>query len=94
MIQLVLILEIFGLQVDFNGWHSASWSLRWHQAQTAARSSCSHVSAGVQELDSGGVVASPDALAVQYVTAEWKPAFLSQAREFLFFPLLPREASK
>ena len=70
MIQLVLILEIFGLQVDFNGWHSASWSLRWHQAQTAARSSCSHVSAGVQELDSGGVVASPDALAVQYVTAE------------------------
>ena len=40
MIQLVLILEIFGLQVDFNGWHSASWSLRWHQAQTAARSSC------------------------------------------------------
>ena len=62
MIQLVLILEIFGLQVDFNGWHSASWSLGWHQAQTAARSSCSHVSAGVQELDSGGVVASPDAL--------------------------------
>ena len=32
--------------------------------------------------------------AVQYVTAEWKPAFLRQAREFLFFPLLPREASK
>ena len=31
---------------------------------------------------------------VQYVTAEWKPAFLRQAREFLFFPLLPREASK
>ena len=31
---------------------------------------------------------------LQYVTAEWKPAFLSQAREFLFFPLPPREASK
>ena len=31
---------------------------------------------------------------VQYVTAEWKPAFLRQAREFLFFPLLPRKASK
>ena len=31
---------------------------------------------------------------IQYVTAEWKPAFLRQAREFLFFPLLPREASK
>ena len=31
---------------------------------------------------------------LQYVTAEWNPAFLSQAREFLFFPLLPREASK
>ena len=26
--------------------------------------------------------------------AEWEPAFLRQAREFLFFPLLPREASK
>ena len=25
---------------------------------------------------------------------EWEPAFLRQAREFLFFPLLPREASK
>lgn len=32
MIQLVLILEIFGLQVDFNGCRSKSWSLRWHQA--------------------------------------------------------------
>ena len=31
---------------------------------------------------------------VQYVTAEWEPAFLRQASEFLFFPLLPREASK
>ena len=31
---------------------------------------------------------------IQYYTAEWKPAFLRQAREFLFFPLLPREASK
>ena len=31
---------------------------------------------------------------VQYDSAEWKPAFLRQAREFLFFPLLPREASK
>ena len=31
---------------------------------------------------------------IQYVTAEWEPAFLRQAREFLFFPLLPREASK
>ena len=28
-------------------------------------------------------------LDVQYYTAEWKPAFLRQAREFLFFPLLP-----
>ena len=26
-------------------------------------------------------------------TAEWEPAFLRQAREFLCFPLLPREAS-
>ena len=32
--------------------------------------------------------------ALQYVTAEWEPAFLRQAREFTFFPLLPREASK
>ena len=31
---------------------------------------------------------------LQYNSAEWKPAFLRQAREFLFFPLLPREASK
>ena len=31
---------------------------------------------------------------VQYYTAEWEPAFLRQAREFPFFPLLPREASK
>jgi hypothetical protein len=31
---------------------------------------------------------------IQYVTAEWELAFLRQAREFLFFPLLPREASK
>ena len=33
---------------------------------------------------------------LQYVTAEWEPAFLrpGQAREFPFFPLLPREASK
>ena len=31
---------------------------------------------------------------IQYVTAEWEPAFLRQAREFLYFPLLPREASK
>jgi len=30
----------------------------------------------------------------QYDSAEWEPAFLRQAREFLFFPLLPREASK
>ena len=36
----------------------------------------------------------PEFLVLQYVTAEWKPAFLRQAREFLFFPLLPREASK
>jgi hypothetical protein len=33
-------------------------------------------------------------IAIQYVTAEWAPAFLRQAREFLFFPLLAREASK
>ncbi len=30
---------------------------------------------------------------LQYDSAEWKPAFLRQAREFLCFPLLPREAS-
>ena len=33
-------------------------------------------------------------LHAQYDSAEWEPAFLRQAREFLFFPLLPREASK
>ena len=33
-------------------------------------------------------------MVLQYVTAEWEPAFLRQAREFPFFPLLPREASK
>ena len=31
---------------------------------------------------------------IQYDSAEWEPAFLRQARDFLFFPLLPREASK
>ena len=31
---------------------------------------------------------------IQYDSAEWEPAFLSQAREFLFFPLPPGEASK
>ena len=31
---------------------------------------------------------------LQYVIAEWEPAFLRQAREFPFFPFLPREASK
>ena len=31
---------------------------------------------------------------VHYDSAEWEPAFVRQAREFLFFPLLPREASK
>ena len=31
---------------------------------------------------------------IQYDCEEWEPAFLRQAREFLFFPLLPREASK
>jgi hypothetical protein len=31
---------------------------------------------------------------LQYDCAEWEPAFLRQATEFLFFPLLPREASK
>ena len=31
---------------------------------------------------------------VQYDCAEWEPAFLRQAREFPFLPLLPREASK
>ena len=30
--------------------------------------------------------------AIQYDSAEWEPAFQRQAREFLFFPLLPREA--
>ena len=34
------------------------------------------------------------AFAMCTVSAEWEPAFLRQAREFLFFPLLPREASK
>ena len=33
-------------------------------------------------------------MCIQYDSAEWKPAFLRQAREFIFFPLLPREASK
>ena len=33
-------------------------------------------------------------LRLQYFTAEWEPAFLRQAREFPFFPLLPRETSK
>ena len=41
--------------------------------------------------DAGG---APIAHWIQYDSAEWKPAFLRQAREFLFFPLLPREASK
>ena len=31
---------------------------------------------------------------LQYDSAEWEPAFLRQAREFPFLPLLPREASK
>ena len=31
---------------------------------------------------------------LQYDSAEWEPAFLRQAREFLFFPLLPMKASK
>ena len=31
---------------------------------------------------------------LQYDSAEWEPAFLRQASEFPFFPLLPREASK
>ena len=31
---------------------------------------------------------------IQYDSAEWEPAFLRQAGEFLFFPLLRREASK
>ena len=35
-----------------------------------------------------------DRLVLQYDSAEWKLAFLRQAREFLIFPLLPREASK
>ena len=34
------------------------------------------------------------AMPIQYVTAEWEPVFLRQAREFLFFPFIPREASK
>ena len=35
-------------------------------------------------------------LDLQYFTAaaEWEPAFLRQVREFPFFPLIPREASK
>ena len=31
---------------------------------------------------------------LQYDSAEWEPAFLRQAREFPFLPLLPREASE
>ena len=31
---------------------------------------------------------------IQYDSAEWEPAFLRQAGEFLLFPLPPREASK
>jgi hypothetical protein len=48
-----------------------------------------------------GIVLGPKAVTLQYVTAEWEPAFLRQARdvftflrEFLFFLLLPWEASK
>ena len=37
---------------------------------------------------------NPEPCRLQYDSAEWEPAFLRQAREFLFFPLLPREASK
>ena len=40
------------------------------------------------------VVSTTGRPSIQYVTAEWEPAFLRQAREFPFFPLLPREASK
>ena len=40
------------------------------------------------------LVAGLSLLHLQYVKAELEPAFLRQAREFLFFPLLPREASK
>ena len=36
----------------------------------------------------------PSVCSLQYDSAEWEPAFLRQAREFLFFPLLLREASK
>ena len=35
-----------------------------------------------------------DFAAIQYFTAEWESAFLRQAREFPFFPLIPMEASK
>ena len=31
---------------------------------------------------------------VRYDCAEWELAFLMQAREFLFFPVLPREVNK
>ena len=31
---------------------------------------------------------------LQYDSAEWEPTFLRQAKEFLRFPLLPREASE
>ena len=41
-----------------------------------------------------GITAPSTAVKLQYDSAEWEPAFLRQAREFLFFPLLPREASK
>ena len=42
-----------------------------------------------------GQICDKDILKIlQYDSAEWEPAFLRQAREFLFFPLLPREASK
>ena len=45
------------------------------------------------EIDESDTLKSTHLDRLQYVTAEWVPAFLRQAREFLFF-LPPREASK
>ena len=49
---------------------------------------------GTRPHASPGAPPAEERGSVQYDSAEWESAFLRQAREFLFFPLLPREASK
>ena len=57
--------------------------IRRSSAQISANTACAFPFEWSQDLD-----------AIQDVTPAWEPAFLRQAREFLFFPLLPRQASK